>query len=465
MTIRFCVLIALLGTATLAQDGIQRTKVIGKDRLVSMQLLPELGGPMCDNPGAAEPRLLAALEPTAPRTSFRPQSAPAQQSAAPARPADTVRTEVAKRQPLSTIRDPRNTFAGLAVDPVRNEVIMAEENNFSILVYERMESTPPRAALTEPKRTIQGEKTYLEFACAVYVDPPTGDIYGINNDTLSWMTVFNRSAKGNVAPNRKLKTPGTTFAIVGDEEEQELLMTVQDSDAVVTFKKASSGQEPPVRLLQGNKTQMADPHGIALDPKTGLIYVTNWGTYKTRRNPEAGESNPRSGGKPNWPLGIEYTITGSAEFRLPSITVYRKDANGDTPPLRTIQGPKTLMNWPTAIAVHPDRGEIFVANDTSDTITVYRADASGDAAPIRVIKGTKSMVKNPTGVAVDVKNNELWVTNFGSHAATVYAIDASGDAAPRRLIRSGPVEAPSPMISNPHTIAYDTKRDELLVSN
>ena len=457
MTIRYCILIALLGSATLAQDGIQRTKVIGKDRLVSMQPLPDLDGPMCDNP-------MASLEPTAPLALLRPQAAPAQQSV-PGRPSDAVRTEVAKRQPLSTIRDPRNTFAGLAVDPDRNEVIMAEENNFSILVYDRMENTPPRAALTEPKRTIQGEKTYLEFACAVYVDPPTGDIYGLNNDTLSWMTVFNRNAKGNVAPNRKLKTPGTTFAIVGDEETQELLMTVQDSDAVVTFKKASSGQEPPVRLLQGNKTQMADPHGIALDPKTGLIYVTNWGTYKTRRTPDAAEGNPRSGGKPNWPLGIEYTNTGSAEFRLPSITVYRKDATGDTAPLRTIQGPKTLMNWPTAIAVHPDRGELFVANDTSDTVTVYRTDASGDVAPIRVIKGAKSMVKNPTGVAVDLKNNELWVTNFGNHAATVYAIDAAGDAAPRRVIRSGPIDAASPMISNPHTIAYDTKRDELLVSN
>jgi DNA-binding beta-propeller fold protein YncE len=115
--------------------------------------------------------------------------------------------------------------------------------------------------------------------------------------------------------------------------------------------------------------------------------------------------------------------------------------------------------------VHPDRGEIFVANDTADTITVYQADASGDAAPIRVLKGPRSMIKNPTGVAVDLKNNELWVTNFGSHSATVYPIEASGDAAPRRVIRTGPIDAPSPMISNPHTIAYDTKRDELLVSN
>ena len=75
------------------------------------------------------------------------------------------------------------------------------------------------------------------------------------------------------------------------------------------------------------------------------------------------------------------------------------------------------------------------------------------------------MIKNPTGIAVDPQNNELWVTNFGSHSATVYPVDASGDPAPKRVIRTGPADAPSPMISNPHTIAYDTKRDELLVSN
>ena len=145
--------------------------------------------------------------------------------------------------------------------------------------------------------------------------------------------------------------------------------------------------------------------------------------------------------------------------------MYRKDAQGDVAPLRVIQGPKTLMNWPTAIAVHPDRGEIFVANDTADLVTVYRADANGDAAPIRVIKGPRTMIKSPTGVAVDLKNNELWVTNFGSHSATVFPIDAAGDTVPKRVIRSGPADAPSPMLSNPHTIAYDTKRDQLLVSN
>ena len=66
------------------------------------------------------------------------------------------------------------------------------------------------------------------------------------------------------------------------------------------------------------------------------------------------------------------------------------------------------------MAVHPDRGELFVANDVGHSVVVFRTDANGDVAPIRVIGGPRSQIRNPTGVAVDTENNELWVANFGT---------------------------------------------------
>ena len=68
-------------------------------------------------------------------------------------------------------------------------------------------------------------------------------------------------------------------------------------------------------------------------------------------------------------------------------------------------------------------------------------------------------------LGVFFKNQELWVANFGDHAATVYKRDANGDAPPMRVIRSAPIDAPAPELSNPHTIAFDSKRDQILVSN
>jgi hypothetical protein len=74
-------------------------------------------------------------------------------------------------------------------------------------------------------------------------------------------------------------------------------------------------------------------------------------------------------------------------------------------------------------------------------------------------------VKNPTGVVVDLQSDELFVSNMGNHSATVYPRTASGDAAPKRVIRAAPVGTPALQIGNPGAVAYDTKRDEILVPN
>jgi DNA-binding beta-propeller fold protein YncE len=122
------------------------------------------------------------------------------------------------------------------------------------------------------------------------------------------------------------------------------------------------------------------------------------------------------------------------------------------------------LNWPAAVAVDPDRGELYVANDTTSSILVFKADANGDVAPLRVLTGPKTLIKNPTGVAVDLKNQELWVTNLSSHNATVYKLGSSGDTPPLRVIRGAPGNVETPTFINSR-IAFDTKRDELLVAS
>jgi len=97
---------------------------------------------------------------------------------------------------------------------------------------------------------------------------------------------------------------------------------------------------------------------------------------------------------------------------------------------------------------------------------VFRAStAQGDVAPIRTIGGPRSGIKNPTGIFLDTQNDELWISNFGNHTATVYRPTASGDVPPLRTIRSGPRNEPALMIGNPGAVAYDTKREEILVPN
>jgi len=171
----------------------------------------------------------------------------------------------------------------------------------------------------------------------------------------------------------------------------------------------------------------------------------------------------REGDRPNWPL--RETVPGSGRMLGSFITVYSMDDKGDTPPRRVLEGPRTRLNWPAGLAVHPERGELFVANDADDSILVFPVNASGNAAPLRVIQGPRSGIKNPTGLFLDTENDELWVANFGNHTITVYKSTVSGDAPPLRAIRSAPLDQPSLMIGNPGSVAYDPKREEILVPN
>jgi DNA-binding beta-propeller fold protein YncE len=233
---------------------------------------------------------------------------------------------------------------------------------------------------------------------------------------------------------------------------------------VVVYKKSAQKYDSPIRLLQGNRTGLADPHGLALDPKNRLMFVTNHGSvHQEDPNGEPYVGQVRSNGRSNWPEGN--AAPGSGRNLPPSISVYPLTAEGNSPPLRVIQGPKTQLNWPTGIAFDSKRNELYIANDMGSSILVFSAAASGDAAPVRVLSGPKTMIKYPTGVYVDEKNDELWVANFGNHTATVYKSTAAGDTAPLRVIRSGPLGTEALDIGNPGALAYDSKREEILVPN
>lgn len=422
----------------------------GQPQLISIQPMPSVDGEMCKWLPASASVSLAFQQGVAEEATRR--GAGASSDADPSR-----------RPPLRLIHDDYPAYSAVAVDVAHNETVLQDENLFQILVYDRTANTPATASMTEPKRVIAGERTRLEFNCGLYVDPNSGDIYSVNNDTMDTLVIFSRDAKGDVPPTRQLSTPHGTFGMAIDEERQELFLTVEHTSSIVVFSKNAVDQEPPIRHIQGNRTRLADPHGITLDTKNNLIFVANFGSMKEFAAPPNGSRESQAAQGAGLPRGR--AKPGYGKVLPSSITVYPLDAKGDVPPLRVIVGPRTRLNWPVGMTIDPDRGELFVANDAGDEILVFKSDASGDAAPIRVLKGPRTGIKNPTGLFLDKKNNELWVSNFGNHTATVYRPTADGDVAPLRTIRGAPLDEPALMIGNPGSVAYDTKREQILVPN
>jgi DNA-binding beta-propeller fold protein YncE len=441
------------------------TRYIGSDHIVSWTPLPDEMSAMCPMPDMASS---SAPDATA---SYQFRNLGANQGATEGVPTFA--------QPDRVVRDRFPSFSSIAVDLTRDQVVMTDENLFQVLFYSRTENNGPNQ-VAKPLRVIgtkwdeslmsrEESKTKIEFQCGLYIDPRNGDVYAVNNDTQDTLVIFSNEQVGNVAPAREIHTPHGTFGITVDEAAQEVFLTVQHDSALVVYRKGASGEEPPKRMLQGDRTRLADPHGIALDTRRGVMFVTNHGSVHSVSRDEGGRLTPQQREEAlklvNWPLERDFAVPGSGRTLPPAITVYAKNATGDAAPLRVIEGPRTGLNWPTGIAVDSDRGDVYVTNDTTDSILVFDAEASGNVAPKRVLKGPKTGLNNPTGLALDFKNNELWVANFGGHTATAYRMNASGDTAPLRTIRAATEGTPSLMIGNPGAVAFDSRREMILTPN
>ena len=117
------------------------------------------------------------------------------------------------------------------------------------------------------------------------------------------------------------------------------------------------------------------------------------------------------------------------------------------------------------IAQDPAHDTIVVANNGDSSILIFARNANGNVAPVRTIRGSRTGIDRPIGIAVDPQNGEIWVSNWGDHSALAFDSGAKGDVAPKRVIRSAPAGTPTPGFGNPMALAYDSKRDELLVPN
>ncbi len=508
-------------------EGISaRTQYFGTDRM-SFQSIPTPDGEMCEMPPhpavAAAMAIEAEAEPLPPPVEALlsgggnicelPSSpalgaAGASQAQAQRRPlppyvnekaAESIpriiraRSAVINRPPVRYLKDPYAAFSSIAVNAENDMVIMTDENLFRIVEYSRRDNTPAGVPLTQPRRVIGGDQTRTEMMCASYIDPKTLDVYVTNNDTQNWLPMFSREARGNAAPDRVLATPHRTWGITADETRQELYLTVQGAGSVIVYKKGASDYDAPIRMLRGDATELADPHGIALDMTRNLMVIANHG-HRQHSLPQPANRTPMSWDEyaKVWSRSMEGETGlrgipslfaaqggrgdggggegdegggGGGWFDFPSITIHARDAQGNAPPLRVIKGPKTQLNWPSHVALHEGRGEIFVANDADDSVLVFKVTDNGDVAPTRVIKGARTRIKNPTGVFVDAVNNELWVASMGNYTATVFPLTATGNAAPLRQIRGGPENGTALMIGNPGAVGYDRKRQEILVPN
>jgi hypothetical protein len=149
------------------------------------------------------------------------------------------------------------------------------------------------------------------------------------------------------------------------------------------------------------------------------------------------------------------------EFSVPqqfaqAILTFAGGANGETAPLRVIQGSMTRLEAPDRVVVDAVNDEIYVPE--GDHVLVFDRMAVGNVAPKRVLEGTDA-----DAVGVDPINNLLVVGSRGGREDRevrfqVYDRTASGNAKPRWIVR-GPQELSGPFaIYPPKKLIFATNR-------
>jgi hypothetical protein len=144
----------------------------------------------------------------------------------------------------------------------------------------------------------------------------------------------------------------------------------------------------------------------------------------------------------------------------PQIATFARLADGNTAPVRKIEGQKTLMaRTMHAISYDEIHDEIMVPQELAQAILTFRGGANGEEPPIRVIQGPLTQMHQPDVLYLDAVHNEIFVPQRDPiNKILVFQRDANGNVAPIRILR------PSGDVRFGNSVAIDPVNNLLLVA-
>lgn len=151
-----------------------------------------------------------------------------------------------------------------------------------------------------------------------------------------------------------------------DAIHDEIIVSNPFAQAILTFRGSATGEEAPIRVIQGPKTMIGNADRLEIDPVNNEIYV---------------------------PI-------------RDSVLVFPRTGTGDIVPIRVIRGPDTTLTRARSVGVDPVRNVVAVAIDgdpstqrggplgvgKQPSIAIFSRTASGNAKPLRVIEGPQTEI-------------------------------------------------------------------------
>ena len=194
------------------------------------------------------------------------------------------------------------------------------------------------------------------------------------------IAAFARLAEENATPTRKLEGQLTRLGrtmhdLSYDAIHDEIVVSSPFAQAILTFRGGADGEEAPLRIIQGPRTQIVSERGldkVTIDPINEEIFIAT---------------------------------------SLDQILVFEREANGDVAPIRVLGGPDTRFTGRPTVRVDPANDLLLVSAPGRDEgLLIFDRTASGNTPPRAVIPG-------PSGNQFEIYN-DLIITH---RVDTIYA--------------------------------------------
>jgi hypothetical protein len=244
------------------------------------------------------------------------------------------------------------------------------------------------------------------------------------------IAIFARLAKETDQPTRVVAGQGTLLArtmhdIRYDAVHDEILVPNQFGQAILTFRGAADGEEPPIRVINGPSTGLQRPDRLDVDTVHNEILVPD----------------------------------------IDRILVYPRTGNGDVAPIRMIHGPDTGLDTST-LAVDPVNNVIVAS--TGKQLLIFNRTDEGNVKPKAVIAGPKTGITRinqiqmypPKGLIIAAQPGGAGVEPKEPVFIGIWSIHDKGDVAPRWKL-GGPKSG----LKKPRGVALNPKHKELIVSD
>jgi hypothetical protein len=263
------------------------------------------------------------------------------------------------------------------------------------------------------------------------------------------IAIFARLADQNAQPVRKIEGQKTLLGrtmhgFSYDEIHDEITVTQQFGQAILTFAGGASGEAAPIRVIQGSKTRLEAPDRVAVDAVNNEIYVPEGRVLLVYDRMASGNVAPKRALEgPDTGLGADAVAIdpvnnlvivaaggagGNRDISQTNFLVFDRTASGNVKPKMTIRGPRS-MGGPFTIyppkklilATNRPIGEALSGEESYLGVWSYEK-SSNDPAPLWTIGGPNGIFQMPRGVTLDVKNKSIIASDKRLNAVLTFSL-------------------------------------------